>query len=302
MAKKMKVYSKVAEIPTGNAPDVITEGCLVLEGGAWRGLYTQGALDVLMEHGINFQTTIGVSAGAMSATGYVSGQIGFCPRINLTHRHDPEYTGMGAVKKEHGVTGFTYLFDTLMGGENPLNRARFDDPARRLVAVATNVLTGEPYFFEKGECNIFRAIQASATVPYVSRPVVIGGQPYLDGGCSVKIPYDYAVQEGHKKIMVIRTQDRTYRRKEKKENAFDKVLYGRHPAFIRAMEKASTDYNEVLDRMDADMAEGRCFVLAPSRPVGISRFESDVEKIGALYELGRADMEAEMEALKTYLG
>ena len=102
--------------------------------------------------------------------------------------------------------------------------------------------------------------------------------------------------------MVIRTQDRTYRRKEKKENAFDKVLYGRHPAFIRAMEKASTDYNEVLDRMDADMAEGRCFVLAPSRPVGISRFESDVEKIGALYELGRTDMEAEMEALKTYLG
>ena len=42
MAKRMKVYSKVAEIPTGNAPDVITEGCLVLEGGAFRGLYTQG--------------------------------------------------------------------------------------------------------------------------------------------------------------------------------------------------------------------------------------------------------------------
>lgn len=301
MAKKMKVYSRIAEIPTGNAPDVITEGCLVLEGGAWRGLYTQGALDVLMQHGINFQTTIGVSAGAMSATGYLSGQIGFCPRINLSHRNDPEYTGLGAVKKEHGVTGFTYLFGTLMAGEDPLNRKRFDDPSRRLVAVATNVHTGEPFYFEKGKCNIFRAIQASATVPYVSRPVVIGGQPYLDGGCSVKIPYDHAIEEGHKKIMVIRTQDRSYWRKEKKENTFDKVLYGRHPAFIRAMEKASTDYNDVLDRMDADMEAGKCFVLAPSRPVGITRFESDVEKIGALYELGRADMEAQMDRLLEYL-
>ena len=105
----------------------------------------------------------------------------------------------------------------------------------------------------------------------------------------------------HKKIMSIRTQDRTYRRTEKKDNAFDKVLYGRHPEFIRAMEKASNEYNGLLDRMDADMEEGKCFVLAPSRPVGISRFEGDVEKIGALYELGRTDMEAEMDRLLAYL-
>ena len=37
-----KVYSKLADIPKGTAKDLITEGCLVLEGGAFRGLYTQG--------------------------------------------------------------------------------------------------------------------------------------------------------------------------------------------------------------------------------------------------------------------
>ena len=37
---------------------------LVLEGGAMRGLFTAGVMDVLMAHGIQFDGAIGVSAGA----------------------------------------------------------------------------------------------------------------------------------------------------------------------------------------------------------------------------------------------
>ena len=48
-----KVYSRLDKIPKGEASDHITEGCLVLEGGAFRGLYTQGFLDALMEKDIN---------------------------------------------------------------------------------------------------------------------------------------------------------------------------------------------------------------------------------------------------------
>ncbi|HAE15289.1 MAG TPA: patatin family protein, partial [Erysipelotrichaceae bacterium] len=36
----------------------MTEGLLVLEGGAWRGMYTQGALDAMMEEDINLSATI----------------------------------------------------------------------------------------------------------------------------------------------------------------------------------------------------------------------------------------------------
>ncbi|MCD8250127.1 MAG: patatin-like phospholipase family protein, partial [Lachnospiraceae bacterium] len=36
---------------------------LVLEGGAMRGIYTAGALDVFMEQGIRTDGVIGVSAG-----------------------------------------------------------------------------------------------------------------------------------------------------------------------------------------------------------------------------------------------
>ena len=58
----------------GSASRKVTEGCLVLEGGAFRGLYSQGFMDAMMKAGINMQCTIGVSAGAMAGMNYVAGQ------------------------------------------------------------------------------------------------------------------------------------------------------------------------------------------------------------------------------------
>lgn len=39
---------------------------LVLEGGAMRGLFSAGVIDVLMENGVTFDGVIGVSAGLAS--------------------------------------------------------------------------------------------------------------------------------------------------------------------------------------------------------------------------------------------
>ena len=51
---------------------------LVLEGGAMRGMFTAGVLDVLMEHGITVDGAIGVSAGAVfgqhSTPGHLTGE------------------------------------------------------------------------------------------------------------------------------------------------------------------------------------------------------------------------------------
>ena len=72
----MKVYSGIDNLPTGRASDVITEGCLVLEGGGWKGLYTLGVLDAFMKNGINIRSTVGISAGALSCQGRLVGAQG----------------------------------------------------------------------------------------------------------------------------------------------------------------------------------------------------------------------------------
>ena len=66
---KNKVYTKLGQLPYGMTRDKIAEGCIVLEGGAFRGLYTAGVLDALMQAGINFRAVIGVSAGSMNGIG-----------------------------------------------------------------------------------------------------------------------------------------------------------------------------------------------------------------------------------------
>ena len=86
--KTNKRFSRYDQLPNAVTDGNLIPGCLILEGGGWRGLYTQGVLDAMMEEDINIQTVIGVSAGSMSSLSYASGQIGMSARINLKYRLD----------------------------------------------------------------------------------------------------------------------------------------------------------------------------------------------------------------------
>ena len=110
-----KIFSGWDALHKGYSSDVLTEGCLVLEGGAFRALYSSGVTDVLMENGINMSCVCGVSAGALNGANYASGQIGRSARINLRYRHDKNYVGFKPMFTEGGVIGFDYIFGNLEG-------------------------------------------------------------------------------------------------------------------------------------------------------------------------------------------
>ena len=293
------VYSGLEDIPSGVAKDIITEGCIVLEGGGWRGLYTLGVLDALMVNDINIRNAVGISAGALSALGYIAGQIGWGAHIDLRYRHDSDYVGVGAMRRDHGVTGFSHLFSDLIDKE-PINKHRLADPSRRLAVGVTNMITGRTEYMEKGKCNLSAAVRASATVPYVSRPVVINGIPYLDGGCSTKIPYPWAVSEGFDKIVVVKTREWEYRRKEDERHLVNR-MYKKYPEFVEAMNAANSDFNRMTDELRDLHEQKKVFTIAPSEPVKVSRFESNVEKLGALYWLGYHDAESQLDDIRNYL-
>ena len=294
-----KYYDKIDSLPSGSASDIITEGCIVIEGGGWKGLYTLGVTDYLMLHDINMSATVGISAGSLCGAGYVSGQIGWSARINLTYRHDPNYIGTGAMKRDHGVTGFTYLFNDILR-EMPIDMQRLMDPSRRFAVGATNMLTGETDYFEKGKCNLFGVIRASSTVPFVSRPVVYRGTPYLDGGCSTKIPYLWAKKEGYEKIIVIKTREWDFVRSEEPMIKTG-IIYRNYPNFIMAMDAVNAKFNVMTRELKRLHEEGEVFVIAPSEPVTVTRFEKDMDKLGELYWLGYHDAESNLAALQEYL-
>ena len=55
---------------------------LVLEGGAMRGMYTAGVLDVFLDNNIKVDGIIGVSAGALFGINYCTRQKGRVLRYN----------------------------------------------------------------------------------------------------------------------------------------------------------------------------------------------------------------------------
>ena len=203
---RKKTWSGIDSVKLSSAPDTIVPGCIVLEGGSFRGCYTSGVLDVLMENGINLQTTIGTSAGALNGYNYVAGEIGRAAKINLGYRHDRRYMGPRTLARNRGVVGFDFLLNEVEE-EIPFNRERFEDPNRRFLVTVTNCETGQVRYCEKGITPDFqKAVQASASMPFVSDMVEVDGVPCLDGGCAVKIPYRWALDNGFEKILVVRTR------------------------------------------------------------------------------------------------
>ena len=328
----------LADIPHGQASETLVPGCLVLEGGAFRGLYTQGVLDAMMENGLNLSCVIGVSAGALAGVNYVSGQIGRSARTNLLYRHDSRYIGAKSLLHSHSILDVGFLTED-RGIIEPLDRARFDRPEQRFVAVATNCETGRTAYFEKGKCSdILLAARASATMPYISPMVMIDGVPYLDGGCSCAIPYRWAMDQGYEKILVIRTReavfrysDRTRRRTDamagitalrklpgarrisrvypvvrerlirRKQSAVNRI-YRRYPALAADLMDGSRRYNVQCDELLALTQRGRLLQICPSCPIHVGRIEKDVGKLRDLYFLGRDDCLSLLPTLRRYLG
>ena len=83
---------------------------LILEGGAMRGMFSAGVMDVMMENGIRFDGIIGVSAGAAFGVNYKSGQIGRAIRYNAKYCRDKRYCGVGSLLKTGNLfnTEFCY--------------------------------------------------------------------------------------------------------------------------------------------------------------------------------------------------
>ena len=302
MSGKGRIFSGYESLPGGMAADTVMAGCMVLEGGAFRGLYGEGVLDALMEADINLQCTIGVSAGAMNGFSYTAGQIGLAARLNLKYRHDSRYVGWKAFLHNKGVIGFDFALHQFLADQS-FDYERFYRNDRRFIAVATNVETGRSEYFEKGVCgDIFQAIRASASMPYLSAPVMVDGIACLDGGCCEKVPYRWALDQGFEKIVLVMTREPSYRRNEKsKSDTMAKFFYRRYPAFIPVQSTSSERANRDYERISELASDGRIFLISPSRQMDISRLEGDMEKLGALYHLGYEDGKAAIPALRTYL-
>jgi len=276
---------------------------LVLEGGAMRGLFTAGVMDVLMENGVEFSGAIGVSAGAVFGCNYKSRQIGRVLRYNLRFCRDPRYSGFRSLFLTGDYYGADFCYRRIPEELDPFDLEAYRANPMAFYAVCTDVESGEPVYprCELGNGEDLLWFRASASMPLVSRTVKIHGQGYLDGGIADSIPLKKFEEMGYGKNVVVLTQPRNYIKEPSRSFSLMKIALRKYPALLRVIEDRPRAYNASTAYVKEREAAGRAFVISPDAPLPIHRTENDPEKLKACYDLGRAAARRRLEELRRFL-
>lgn len=261
---------------------------LVLEGGGMRGVFTSGVLDAFMKHDFYFRYTVAVSAGACNGLSYASHQ----PRrarlsnIDLLAKYD--YISLRHLVTQGCIFDPDLLYKRLPNELIPYDYERYFKGEMTFEMVATNCLTGLAEYLTEDSGNKERLLaicQASSSLPFVSRMVMIDGIPMLDGGIVDSIPIMRAIETGHQTNVVVCTRNRGYR-SEGKDRKIPRFIYKNHPRLRVALSRRVRAYNAQLDLLDKMEEEGKVLCIRPSKPVEVDRMEKNVAKLESLYQEG----------------
>ena len=262
---------------------------LILEGGAMRGLFTAGILDVFLENGVVFDGIVGVSAGAAFGANYKSKQAGRVIRYNTAFARDKRYCSLSSLIKTGDLYNADFCYHELPEKLDRFDRQTFTNDPTDFFVVCTDVMTGKPVYkrLTTLDYDELEWMRASASMPLVSRIVSVGGYRLLDGGISDSIPVKYFERSGYGKNVVVLTRPAGYR---KKQNAFLpllKLCYKKYPAFYETLKNRYLRYNETLDYIAEREKSGDLFVIRPDKPLAVGKTEHDPEKMRAAYGVGR---------------
>lgn len=276
---------------------------LVLEGGALRGLFTAGVIDVMMEKGIEFDGLIGVSAGAAFGCNYKSRQPGRVIRYNKRYAHDWRYCSVKSLLKTGDLFGAEFAYHTLPDRLDKFDVATFDRHPMEFYAVCTDVQTGEPVYkrlMHHGYA-MNEWIRASASMPLASKVVAVEGYQLLDGGIADSIPLRFFEQQGYNKNVVVLTQPNGYVKKPNPLMPLLRLQLHRYPKFLKAAAERHIMYNEETEYVARQEKEGKAFVIRPESILPIKHITHDPELMQKVYEDGRSVMLSRLTELKSFL-
>lgn len=275
---------------------------LILEGGAMRGLFTAGVIDVFLENEIGFTGAVGVSAGAAFGVNLKSKQEGRVLRYNLRYAGNPRYASFKSWRQSGNLYGANFCYHILPDKLDKFDKKTFTNNPMEFWTVATDAETGQPVYhlMKNADYLDLEWIRASASIPFFANPVAIRGHFYFDGGVADSIPLAFAEKHYEKNVLVA-TQPQSYRKRRDKLWPVEKVLLRKYPAVLAKIKTRSKDYNAVMDEIDRQQASGKLFVIRPAEPLKIGTTEKNTEELRRVYQLGKRQAEKQLPALKTYL-
>lgn len=276
---------------------------LVLEGGAMRGLFSAGVMDVMMGHGIRFDGIIGVSAGAAFGCNYKSGQIGRVLRYNKRFCREKRFCSWYSLLTTGDLFGAEFCYHELPEKLDIFDCDAFEKDPAEFYLVCTDVHTGKAHYqrCDRVDADCFEWMRASASMPLVSRIVKVGGGEYLDGAIADSIPLRFFESAGFSRNVVILTQCAGFSKHPSRALPLLKLALRKYPKLIETLAKRHENYNETIRYIEQQEKQGSVFLLRPESPLPCGRICHDPDLLQQTYDLGRAAAVKKLSALTEFV-
>jgi NTE family protein len=173
---------------------------LALGGGAARGFAHIGVIKALESQGIVPDIVVGSSAGSLVGALYAAGNNGFAlnkmaldmEEAAISDWSIPLFAKVSGMIKGEAIQNYV---------NRTINHVPLENMKIRFGAVATDLSTGLPILFQRGNTGL--AVRASSAVPGIFQPVKIGEQMYVDGGLVAPVPVRFAREMGADFIIAV---------------------------------------------------------------------------------------------------
>jgi NTE family protein len=265
---------------------------VALSGGGAKGAFQVGVLhELIVRHGVDFETVVGTSTGAIQAAGVaqndLDGLLGFWTSIR---ENDNIYKRRGGTLWAV-LTGKSSLYDT-----SPLRAllrqaftdARIRATGKRLRIAVVNITNAELRIIGENADTITDWIYASCAMPAYFPPLETrdrGGltEQWVDGGVRDVTPFDAALAERPRAVLVVRAGARPQGEIPKRYDSL--IDIGLRSAAINSREVSENDLKNVnlINRLLTAEADQRRLLeatgMAPDQIVRVMRpLHAEIER------------------------
>ena len=273
---------------------------LIVEGGGQRGVFSFGITDTFIKRKYDpFDIYIGVSNG-------VAVLYWFLIRETANNLDKMLYAASGNYFSYKDIFTGKDIFKVhqmYSDGEKKfkpnIKKITNNLKGKDFIAVVTDALDANAEYHSFEENEWLPKMIASGTLPVLVRtPSLINGRRKFDGGIADPLPAEKAYALGAKKIIVIRTYEKKFRRKLKLENYIGALLSRKYPKLRKALLEHDKTYNRALDFINNPPKDCEIIQLCPPEKLKSKRDSKNIVILKEDYKLGKRVAEDYLERLE----
>ena len=263
---------------------------LIIEGGGQRGVFSFGITDTFINRNYDpFDIYIGVSNGVAVLCWYLIKETDN-NLDKMLYAAKGDYLSYKNIFTGKDILKFHQMYEDGEKMFNPsMEKIKNNLEGKNYIAVVTDAIEANAEYYSFGDGEWLPKMIASGTLPIlVKTPSLIDGRRKFDGGIADPLPVEKAYKMGAKKIIVIRTYEKNFRRKLKLENYIGALLSSQYPSLKKALLEHDKTYNRALDFINNPPHDCEIVQLCPPKKLKSKRDTKNIEVLKADYKLGKS--------------